>query len=96
LDVFTAVAMKKTVFWDVDPYGSCKNRRFGVTNRLHHQGANVAASSPILVTFMMEAIFPPNRRFLQEPHGVTSQKTAFFNVNTVLKYFPIFSKAIII
>jgi hypothetical protein len=23
--------------------------------------------------------FPPKRQFLQEPHGVTSQKTAFFN-----------------
>jgi hypothetical protein len=27
--VFTAVAMKNTVFWDVSPRGSCKNRRFG-------------------------------------------------------------------
>jgi hypothetical protein len=35
--------------------------------------ANVVPSSPILVTLMTEAI-----RFLQEQHGVTSQKTAFF------------------
>jgi hypothetical protein len=34
--------------------------------------ANVVLSSPILVTLMMEAL-----RFLQEPHGVTSQKTTF-------------------
>jgi hypothetical protein len=26
---------------------------------------------------------PPKRRFLQEPHGVTSQKTAFFIVTAV-------------
>jgi hypothetical protein len=35
-------------------------------------------SSPILVTLMMEAQVPPKRRFLQEPHGVTSQKAPFF------------------
>jgi hypothetical protein len=27
--------------------------------------------------------FPPKRRFLQEPHGVTSQKTPFFIVTAV-------------
>jgi hypothetical protein len=27
----------------------------------------------------------PKRRFLQEPHGVTSQKTSFFNVGFVLE-----------
>jgi hypothetical protein len=30
--------MKNGVFWDVTPYGSCKNRRFGGTWRLLHQG----------------------------------------------------------
>jgi hypothetical protein len=30
-EVFTAVTMKNAVFWDVTPYGSCKNRRFGGT-----------------------------------------------------------------
>jgi hypothetical protein len=30
-EVFTAVAMKDGVFWDVTPCGSCKNRRFGGT-----------------------------------------------------------------
>jgi hypothetical protein len=37
--------------------------------------ANVVPMSPILV--------PPKHRFLQEPHGVTSQKTAFFTVTAV-------------
>jgi hypothetical protein len=29
---------------------------------------------------MMEGYVPPKRRLLQEPHGVTSQKTVFFIV----------------
>jgi hypothetical protein len=37
-EVFTAVTMKNAVFWDVMPSGSCKNRRFGGTQRLHHKG----------------------------------------------------------
>jgi hypothetical protein len=36
-EVFTAVAMKNGVFWDVTPCGSCKSRRFGGTLRLLHQ-----------------------------------------------------------
>jgi hypothetical protein len=37
-EVFTAVTIKNGVFWDVTPCGSCKNRRFGGTWRLLHQG----------------------------------------------------------
>jgi hypothetical protein len=33
-----AEAVKNAVFWDVVSCGSCKNRRFGGTYRLHHQG----------------------------------------------------------
>jgi hypothetical protein len=36
-EVFTAVTMKNGVFWDVTLCGSCKNRRFGGTQRLLHQ-----------------------------------------------------------
>jgi hypothetical protein len=32
---------------------------------------------------MKEAPVPPKRRFLQEPHGVTTQKTPFFIVTAV-------------
>jgi hypothetical protein len=32
------VTMKNAVFLDVTPCGRCKNRRFGGTYRLHHQG----------------------------------------------------------
>jgi hypothetical protein len=34
----TSGELKKGVFWDVTPCGSCKNRRFGGTWRLLHQG----------------------------------------------------------
>jgi hypothetical protein len=57
--------MKYAVFWLVTPCGSVL--RLLVT-------ANAAPSLPILVTL----IIPQKRRFLQEPLGVTSQKTAFF------------------
>jgi hypothetical protein len=29
--------LKKALLLDVTPYASCKNRRFGGTNRFHHQ-----------------------------------------------------------
>jgi hypothetical protein len=37
--VFTAVAMKNTVFCDVGPCRSCVNRRFGGRYHLHLQGS---------------------------------------------------------
>jgi hypothetical protein len=40
-DVFTAVTMKNCVFWVVTPCGSSKNRRFGGTWRLLHQGDKI-------------------------------------------------------
>jgi hypothetical protein len=52
------VTMKNAVFWNVTPYGSCKNRRFGGMYRGVRRLpviANVPSSS-ILVTLMMEAI----------------------------------------
>jgi hypothetical protein len=45
--------------------------------------ANVVPSSPILVTLMTERQVPPKSWFLQEPHGVTSQKAPFFIVTAV-------------
>jgi hypothetical protein len=45
--------------------------------------AHVVSSSPNLVTLMMKAICPPKRRFLQEQHVLTSQKTAFYIVTAV-------------
>jgi hypothetical protein len=37
-EVFTAVTMKNGVVWDVTSCGTCKNRGFGGTYRLLHQG----------------------------------------------------------
>jgi hypothetical protein len=38
IEVFTAVTMKKAVFWDVSSCRNCVNRRFGGTYCLHLQG----------------------------------------------------------
>jgi hypothetical protein len=43
---------------------------------------NFVPTSPILVTLMMETIHS-SETFLQEPHGVTSQKTELFIVTAV-------------
>jgi hypothetical protein len=51
--------MKNTVFWDVTPYGSCKNRRFGGFHRSVLQllvNVKIALGSPIVVTLMIEAL----------------------------------------
>jgi hypothetical protein len=42
--------------------------------------ADVVPSLSIFVTVMMEVMHYWKRRFSQKPHGVTSQKTAFFIV----------------
>jgi hypothetical protein len=56
------VTSVESVFWDVTPCGSCKNRRFGGTHFVFLRSvrrllvtANVP-SSPILVTLIMEAL----------------------------------------
>jgi hypothetical protein len=40
--------MKNDIFWDVTPCGSCKNRRFGGTYRIHLQGRRNNASEEVL------------------------------------------------
>jgi hypothetical protein len=45
--------------------------------------ANFVRSSPILVILMMDAARSSETSVLQEPHGVISQKTAFFIVAAV-------------
>jgi acetylglutamate synthase len=47
---------------------------------------NVLPSSPILVTLMMEALSSSETSVLQEPHGVTSQKTSFFGMQPNFQY----------
>jgi hypothetical protein len=45
--------------------------------------ANVVPSSPILVTLMKEALSSSETSVIQEPHGLTSQKTPFFIVTAM-------------
>jgi hypothetical protein len=45
--------------------------------------ANVVPSSPILSPWCWRRELPPKRRFLQEPHGITSQMTVFLIITTV-------------
>jgi hypothetical protein len=85
-EVFTAVTMKNGVFGDVTPSGSYKNRRFRGTlavtsNRCTlRRNANAIPRSPILITLMMEVLSSSETLVLKEPHGVTTQKTPFFNL----------------
>jgi hypothetical protein len=51
-EVFTALAMKNTVFWDVTPCGSCQSRC--LVQLLFT--ANVVPNASILVTLMTKAI----------------------------------------
>jgi hypothetical protein len=65
--------MRNADFWDVTPC-AVKDISF----------ANIVPSSAILVTLMMEAMYVPlKHQFLQEPYGITSQKTTFFMVTTL-------------
>jgi hypothetical protein len=45
--------------------------------------SNLVPSSLLLSTLIMEAIRSSESPFLQEPHGVTSQKAAFFIVTAM-------------
>jgi hypothetical protein len=45
-EVFTAVTMKNTVFWDVAPCRYCVNRRFGGTYLLPLQGRKIRKRGP--------------------------------------------------
>jgi hypothetical protein len=45
--------------------------------------ANLVPSSLILLILIMGAILHPKRLFLQQPHGATSQKSAFFIIGAV-------------
>jgi hypothetical protein len=51
-EVFTAVTMKNGVFWDVTLCGSCKNRRYRGTWRIHHQGERIGELGITLAVFV--------------------------------------------
>jgi hypothetical protein len=68
--------MKNGVFWDVAPFRSCVNRRFEGTYRLHLQGRKIRERGTSVSRWLQTE--SPKRRFTQDLHGATSQKTAFF------------------
>jgi hypothetical protein len=89
--------MKNAVFWDVSPCGTCKNRCFGGINTSVSRVTRIGEIGTLAVTSnrnMLRKILyergsssvTPKRWFLQESHGVTSKKTAFFvNIISLIK-----------
>jgi hypothetical protein len=81
--------MRNVVFWDMKPCGTCKNRRFGGMYRLHRQDeknlrARITVSNKEWCLLGCYAVWLLLERwFLQESHGVTSQKITVFIVTTV-------------
>jgi hypothetical protein len=79
--------LKNAVFWDVTPYGFCEEEHFASiirVKRISELGTTVAGiSNCTRWEGLLTHIVPPKPRFSQEPHGVTSQKTAFFMVTAV-------------
>jgi hypothetical protein len=80
--------MKNADFWDVALCRSYVKRRFGGTYRLHVQSAATCSR-----WFLDRGFFypedegdyvPPKRRFTQDLHSATSQKSAFCRKITVL------------
>jgi hypothetical protein len=76
--------MKNAVIWGVKPCGSCKNRCFGRTYRLHHhigrnQIYNVALNSLILSALMMEVMRS------SESSGLTRVRRRHISENGILQ-----------
>jgi hypothetical protein len=81
-EVFTAVTMNKIVFWDVMPCRFCVNRRFEGTYRLHLQGSSLADFLP----WRWRQYIPQKRRFTEDLHDATTQKTVFFFIPKSLNF----------
>jgi hypothetical protein len=76
--------MKNAVFSDVMTCGSYKNRRFGELSASFIRVTRTGElGTTLAVTSNRRTMRPPKRRFLQDPHDVTSQKTPFFIVTVV-------------
>jgi hypothetical protein len=89
-EVFTAVTMKKAVFWDVAPCRYGVNRRFGGTYPFHLQGRReiIRKSAREASVRDVRDRLPPKRRLTPYLHGATSQKTAFFDLILVSRGIP--------
>jgi hypothetical protein len=82
--------MKNAVSWD-DTVWVLLELTFRRKHRLDHLGvfprntlqfliANVVPNLLIIPPWLWSRYIPPKRRFLQEPNGITSQETAFFEI----------------
>jgi hypothetical protein len=57
IEIFTLVTMKSVILRDVVPCNSYRNRRFGGTYRLHHQGGKNQQAKNNVRIMMMEATY---------------------------------------
>jgi hypothetical protein len=76
-EVFTAGTLRRVALVRTDVSEKLSVSIVKVT-RMNELGTLAVTISLILVTLIIEELIPPKRRFLQEPHGVASQKTPFF------------------
>jgi hypothetical protein len=72
--------MKNADFWDVAPCGSCKNRRFGGTLHLHHQGdknrrALRRNTKSLITTKLLDFVHRPD---FYKPENTTFRKLDLF------------------
>jgi hypothetical protein len=84
------VTIKNFVLWDAMPCGSCENRLFGRTYRLHHHEERISELI-MMMTLMMEAT-RTSETSIHELYDVTSQKTGLLTSHrfrTAAKYFPL-------
>jgi hypothetical protein len=56
-EVFTAVTMKNSVLWDVEPCRPCVNRRFRGTYHLHFQGRKIRLRGTSVSRWLQHADF---------------------------------------
>jgi hypothetical protein len=68
--------MKNAVFWNVSTCGSLRTELAVTVNVV--SGSLILFNLMMMIMMMMMQYVAPKRRFLQEPHGVTFQNTAFF------------------
>jgi hypothetical protein len=77
--------MKNAIFWNVMPCSSCKKSdvlEVRITSIFREKGiSELETTLPhwFFSPWRWRRYVPPKRRFLQELHSVTSQKTAFLN-----------------
>jgi hypothetical protein len=66
--------MKNVVFWDVSPYGSCRNRHSEGTYRLHLQGESNKGS--VLQSVAIANVFGPKIVFTLTMEAIRSSRTS--------------------